>query len=120
MDKEFLKRSLAKGKIKTFEMAKALTAEDIDRSERIVAQMGMEPFIEALKMGADVIVAGRAYDPAVIAALPIMNGFDPGLAIHMGKVLECGGMAAEPSAGADCMLGTIRRRSFSHRTVEQQ
>ena len=112
MDKDFLKRSLAKGKIKTFEMAKALTAGDIDRSERIVAQMGMEPFIEALKMGANVIVAGRAYDPAVIAALPIMNGFDPGLAIHMGKVLECGGMAAEPSAGADCMLGTIRRDHF--------
>jgi hypothetical protein len=112
MDKEFLKRSLAKGKIKIFEFAKALTAEAIDRSERIVAQMGMEPIIEALKMGADVIVAGRAYDPAVIAALPIMKGFDPGLAIHMGKILECGGMAAEPSAGADCMLGTIRPDHF--------
>ena len=112
MDKEFLKRCLEKGKIKTFELARALTAEDIDRSKRIVAQMGMEPFIEALKMGADVIVAGRAYDPAVIAALPIMNEFDPGLAIHMGKILECGGMAAEPSAGADCMLGTIRRDHF--------
>jgi hypothetical protein len=112
MDKEFLKRSLAKGKIKTFELARALTAEDIDRSKRIVAQMGMEPFMEALKMGADVIVAGRAYDPAVIAALPMMNEFDPGLAIHMGKILECGGMAAEPSAGADCMLGTIRDDHF--------
>ena len=112
MDKEYLKRSLKKGKIKTFELTKALTAEDIDRSERIVAQMGMEPFIEALKMGADVIVAGRAYDPAVIAALPIMKGFDPGLAIHMGKILECGGMAAEPSAGADCTLGTIRHDHF--------
>jgi hypothetical protein len=112
MDKEYLKRSLKKGKIKTFELTKALTAEDIDRSERIVAQMGMEPFIEALKMGADVIVAGRAYDPAVIAALPIMKGFDPGLAIHMGKILECGGMAAEPSAGADCMFGTIRHDHF--------
>ena len=112
MDKEFLKRSLANGKIKTFELAKLLTVEDIDRSERIVSQMGMEPFIEALKMGADVIVAGRAYDPAVIAALPIMKGFDPGLAIHMGKILECGGMAAEPSAGSDCMLGTIRQDHF--------
>ena len=115
IDKEFLKQSLAKGKIKTFELVKALTVEDIDRSERIVAQMGIEPFIEALKMGADVIVAGRAYDPAVIAALPIMKGFDPGLAIHMGKILECGGMAAEPSAGADCMLGTIR---FDHFQIE--
>jgi hypothetical protein len=112
IDKEFLKRSLVNGKIKTFEFAKPLTAEDIDRSERIVAQMGMEPFIEALEMGADVIVAGRAYDPAVIAALPIMKGFDPGLAIHMGKILECGGMAAEPSFGADCMIGTIRQDHF--------
>jgi hypothetical protein len=112
MDKQLLKSSLEKDNIKTFELGKSLTAEDIDRSERIVAQMGMEPFIEALKMGADVIVAGRAYDPAVIAALPIMKGFDPGLAIHMGKILECGGMAAEPSAGADCMLGTIRHDHF--------
>jgi hypothetical protein len=112
IDKGFLKGSLEKGKVKTFELAKDLTAEDIDRSQRIVAQMGMEPFIEALKMGADVIVAGRAYDPAVLAALPMMKGFDPGLAIHMGKILECGGMAAEPSAGADCMLGTIRPDHF--------
>jgi hypothetical protein len=112
LDKEFLKRALKNGKIRTFELRKALTAEDIDNSERIVAQMGVEPFMEALKMGAEVIVAGRAYDPAVIAALPIMKGFDPGLAIHMGKILECGGMAAEPSAGADCMLGTIRHDHF--------
>ena len=112
LDKEFLKRSLKDRKIRTFELRKALTAEDIDNSERIVAQMGVEPFMEALKMGAEVVVAGRAYDPAVIAALPIMEGFDPGLAIHMGKILECGGMAAEPSAGADCMLGTIRHDHF--------
>lgn len=107
MDKEFLKSALNDGKIKTFESAKELTAEDIDSSDRIVAQMGMEPYIEAFKMGADVIVAGRSYDPAVFAALPIMKGYDPGLAIHMGKILECGAMAADPTAGFDSILGTI-------------
>jgi len=112
MDKEFLKSSLNDGKIRTFELPKDLTTEDIDSSERIVAQMGIEPYIEALKMGADVIVAGRSYDPAVFAALPMMGGFDPGLAIHMGKILECGAMAAEPTAGADCIFGTIREDHF--------
>ena len=112
IDPELLKQCLENDQVKTFELGNDLTVDDIDRSERIVAQMGMEPFIAALEMGADVIVAGRAYDPAVIAALPMMKGFDPGLAIHMGKILECGGMAAEPSAGADCMLGTIRHDHF--------
>ena len=37
----------------------------------------------------DVVIAGRAYDPAVFAALPILRGFDPALALHLGKVLEC-------------------------------
>lgn len=30
--------------------------------------MGIQPYIEALKAGADIIIGGRAYDAAVIAA----------------------------------------------------
>ena len=112
IDKDFLKKALRKGSIKKFELEKDLTIEEIDRSENIVAQMGVEPFIEALKLKAQVIVAGRAYDPAIFAAFPVMHQFDRGLAIHMGKIIECGCMAAEPSAASDVISGTLRRDHF--------
>jgi len=86
--------------------------EDVLASTHIVPQMGVEPFIEALEGGADVILAGRSYDPAVFAAVPILHGFDPGLALHMGKILECAAIAASPGSGSDCMFGVLRRDHF--------
>ena len=74
--------------------------------------MGIEPFVEALNQGARVIVAGRAYDPAVFAALAVKEGYDKGLAIHMGKILECACIAATPGSGSDCMMGYLRRDCF--------
>ena len=71
-----------------------------------------EPFIKALDEGADVILAGRSYDPSVFASLPIKEGFDKGLAIHMGKILECAAIAALPGSGSDSMFGYLRKDSF--------
>ena len=31
----------------------------MDKSPRVVAQMGVEPFMEALKGGADIVLAGQ-------------------------------------------------------------
>lgn len=112
IDKDQLKESLKSGRVRDFEHPDSLTDATIDRSRHIVAQMGLEPLIEAISSGADVIIAGRCYDPALMAALPVMHGFDRGLAIHMGKILECGGYAAEPQTAADAMLGTIRADHF--------
>ncbi|MDL2259578.1 DUF1446 domain-containing protein [Deltaproteobacteria bacterium OttesenSCG-928-K17] len=109
---ELALKNLAGGRVKPLPPAPELTAEMINQSTAIVGQMGAEPFIEALKMGAEIILAGRAYDPAVFAALPIKEGFDPGLAIHMGKILECAAIAATPGSGSDCMLGTLRQDHF--------
>ena len=47
----------------------SLTVADISESTHIVAQMGVEPVIAALKEGAQIVVAGRCYDPAVFAAV---------------------------------------------------
>ena len=74
--------------------------------------MGCEPLQRALEMECQVVLAGRCYDPANFAALPIMLGYDPALALHLGKILECGAIAATPGSGADCVLGTLRRDSF--------
>ena len=84
-----------------------LTHEDVDECTGAVAQMGDEPILRAIEMGADVIVCGRAYDPAPFAAIAIHNGCDAGLAYHMGKILECAALCAEPGTTKDCMLGII-------------
>ncbi len=90
----------------------ALTGDDVRGSSRIVAQLGVEPFVEALAQGAEVILAGRAYDPVVFAALPVLRGFDHGLALHMGKILECAAIACTPGSGSDCMMGVLRADHF--------
>lgn len=111
-DKEFIKENIRIGNISPLHPAKEINEQDIEDSVRIVAQMGEEPFIEALENGADVILAGRSYDPSVFASLAIMKGFDKGLAIHMGKILECAAIAALPGSGSDSMFGYLRRDHF--------
>lgn len=112
LDKQLIKDKIKEGKITPLEPAKPITEKDVDKTIRIVAQMGEEPFIEALNAGANVILAGRAYDPSVFAALAIKEGFDKGLAIHMGKILECASIAALPGSGSDSMMGYLQKDNF--------
>ncbi len=110
--KETVRSALRAGGIEPLAFVPALTEEALDATTNIVAQLGTEPLVAALRGGADVVLAGRCYDPANFAALPIAQGYDEGLAIHMGKILECGAIAATPGSGADCALGTLTDRSF--------
>ncbi|TCT10227.1 acyclic terpene utilization AtuA family protein [Paralcaligenes ureilyticus] len=103
--------AIERGEVRDFEAGFELSAASALDSSAIVAQMGHEPIVDALAHGADVIIAGRSCDDCVIAAYPIWKGADPGLAIHMGKILECGAFSAEPH-GADVMLGTIDESGF--------
>jgi hypothetical protein len=112
LDKDFLLQKLAGEEIKILQPGKPITMEDIRETTHIVGQMGLEPFVKALEAGAQVVVAGRSYDPAIFAAYPVMQGFDPGLALHMGKILECASIAAIPGSGSDCMIGYLRRDHF--------
>ena len=106
LDKDYLKAKLRDGKVVPFSDQIELTEQRIDRSVRIVGQVGIEPFVEALEAGADVILAGRACDTAIFAALPISKGYPPGLAFHMAKIIECGAMCAYPS-GVDVVVAEI-------------
>jgi len=110
--KDALRKELAAGRIVPLPPGGPLALEDLEAATRVVGQMGVEPFISALAQGAEVIVTGRSYDPAVFAAYPIWQGFDPGLALHMGKILECASIAALPGSGSDCMLGTLYQDCF--------
>jgi len=100
------------GKIRPLPPAEQLISEDIRSTHRIVAQMGIEPIMEALDNDVDLVLAGRAFDPTVFAAPCIKAGFPAGLALHMGKILECASIAATPGSGSDCMLGTLTHDSF--------
>ncbi len=112
VSQDAVKEACVQGRIQPCGPVSPLTQGDIESSFHIVAQMGTEPFLRALDQGFQVILAGRAYDPAAFAAVPIQRGFDPGLALHMGKILECAAIAAEPGSGSDCMLGTIGSSAF--------
>ena len=112
IDKNVVLQHFKNGDLKAMSSVPPLTESQITNSTNIVAQMGVEPFIKALDAGAQVIVAGRAYDPTVFACLAIKNGFDTGLAMHMGKILECATIACTPGSGSDCMFGTLRDDHF--------
>jgi len=111
IDKADLKRRLRQAPFDSLG-PEPLTAETIDRCGPIVAQMGVEPFIKALASGAEVIIAGRACDDVIFAAMPMMEGYDPGLALHCGKILECAGLSAVPCDLAEPLLGRVRRDHF--------
>lgn len=89
------------------------TKETIKQSNRIVAQLSIEPVIKALDNGANVIVCGRLCDTAIYAAPAIRAGYDPGLAFHMAKIMECGSMCSEPLSASDVMMGEIKDESFT-------
>ncbi len=108
---ERAKQAVRAGEIIDFEAGTPLTTETLDQTTTLVAQMGHEPICAALDAGAQVIIAGRACDDSVIAAFPIWRGADPALAIHMGKILECGAFSAEPFA-MDVMLGSVDDDGF--------
>ena len=112
IDRDFLLEELKNGRVKPLGPVGELTEDDILASTNIVAQMGLEPIMEAIEGGAEIILAGRAYDPTVFAALPVLKGFDMALALHMGKILECAAIAANPGSGSDCLMGTIFTDSF--------
>ncbi|RFC62030.1 acyclic terpene utilization AtuA family protein [Fulvimarina endophytica] len=95
------------GRTRPLARMKPLDGETIDRSERVVAMMGPEPFARALDEGAQVILAGRSSDPAQWAAPAIRAGMAPAPSWYAGKMLECG---AEPTVPKepDCIFLRVR------------
>src|SRR5687768_16466688 len=66
--------------------------------------------MEALKQDPDIILGGRSYDPAPFAAFCLARGVQDGVAWHMGKIMECGGICAVPKGRS--MIATVRQDSF--------
>ncbi|MCG8543359.1 MAG: DUF1446 domain-containing protein [Alphaproteobacteria bacterium] len=110
--KDYLKQKRAEGRIQPLGPIGDLTDDDIDESHRVVGMMGVEPFQKALEDGAQVVLAGRATDASIYAAIPLMKGFDPGLTWHLAKIIECAGQVTTPRPGQDCVLGTLADDHF--------
>jgi hypothetical protein len=108
VSKDYLKQKIAGGKQLTgLGGFPDLTAEEIDRATRVVAVAGVHPFLKLLDMGADVIIAGRCGDINFTAGPCIHHGFPAPLAYHMGKMIECASLVAEPFMGKETIIGTI-------------
>lgn len=112
IDKEVILKRLGSGRIAPCSSAPELTADDVMQSSNIVAQMGAEPFLKVLKQrpNIDIIVSGRSYDPAPFAGFCMMHGIDPGVYWHMGKIVECGAVCAEPKGKV--IMTTVRKDCF--------
>ena len=77
-----------------------IDADIINSCSHIVALAGAEQIAAALDTGADIIIAGRTTDTAIIAALPLQRGCHAGGAWHGAKIGECGALCAtNPQSG---------------------
>jgi hypothetical protein len=89
-DKALLKARNAAGKIRPLPPLGPLDDATIDTCAHIVAAMGPEPYMEALKGGADIILGGRTTDTAVLSCFALLHGAPAGPAWHAAKIAECG------------------------------
>ncbi|MCR9149789.1 MAG: DUF1446 domain-containing protein [Rhodobacteraceae bacterium] len=90
----------AAGRITSLPGAPGVSAATVATCTNVVALAGVEQIAAALDTGADIVIAGRTTDTAIIAALPILKGCHPGAAWHGAKVGECGALATTmPNSG---------------------
>jgi hypothetical protein len=104
LGREVVAERLAARKISALAPSAELTAEVVERCDHIVGLLGAEPFIAALDAGADVVIAGRATDTAVLAAEPLRRGCPPGPTWHAAKTAECGGQCTTNPRGGGVLI----------------
>jgi hypothetical protein len=106
LDPALVIRELKDGKLLPTGAGPDLSEEAL-RESTIVGQMGIHPLMTALESGAKYILAGRSCDIALFASDMIRRGIDPGLAYHVGHVLECGALACDPGSPSDCLVAEV-------------
>ncbi|MBW1722865.1 MAG: acyclic terpene utilization AtuA family protein [Deltaproteobacteria bacterium] len=108
VSKEFLKKKIEAGQtVEGLDNRPALTIEELEATDRIVAMAGVHPYIKLLDLGAEVIIGGRSSDCAIFAGPAIRAGFPEDLSYYLGKVLECASFCAEPYGGKETVIGEI-------------
>jgi hypothetical protein len=88
------------GLVRALPPACELTADAVRSCSHVVALMGHAPIVAALEAGAEVVLAGRATDTSMVAAVALMHGMPAGPAWHAAKIVECGGQCTtNPASG---------------------
>ena len=111
IDRGLLLEAVRGGKVTGLDDMPDLTEEEVTEAANIVGQMGTGPFRKALEMDVDVIIAGRACDTGIFAALPTLLGFPTGLSVHMAKIIECASLCCVPG-GRDPILAILDDEGF--------
>jgi hypothetical protein len=117
--KERVAQALDAGELTALGGTLPVTRADIEGCTNIVGQMGVAPFQRAFDLDADVIIAGRACDTAIFAAIPERMGFSMANVMHMAKIIECTSICCEPG-GRDAMLATLDARGFELESMNPQ
>lgn len=112
VSKDFLRQRMTSSRIEALDAPEVLDPSRLERTDYITAAMGVEQLIHAFEQGADVILAGRACDDAVIAAYPIFKGFDKGVSLHMGKAAECASLVCWPQKVKESIIATVHPGYF--------
>jgi hypothetical protein len=111
LDRPMLLEAFQNGRIVSFDDMPELTEDDINGAAHIVGQMGTGVFRRALEADVDVVIAGRACDTGIFAALPMLLGFPAGLAMHMAKIIECASLCCVPG-GRDPIIAELDDDGF--------
>jgi hypothetical protein len=114
-----LTKALEEDRIVELAPPRRLTAAILSSCEHIVGVMGHEPIAAALGEGASVVLAGRATDTAMVAAVAIRHGLPSGPTWHAAKTVECGALCTtDPLSGP--VLVEIDRKGFTVESVDRQ
>lgn len=119
-EKEYLKRRYREGRILPLNPAPPISEEIIDRSAHIVGVMGHEPIVAAIERGAQIILAGRATDTSLFAAVPLMMGAGAGPAWHAAKTLECGTASTVQRRRPDSIFAWVREDHFDVEPLDRE
>jgi len=111
LPRETVLKAVRAGRVRPLGGMPELSETEVRQANVIVGQMGTEAFQRALAAGADVILAGRACDTAIFAALPGLIGYPMGPLMHMAKIVECASLCCVPG-GRDAMLATLDGDGF--------
>jgi hypothetical protein len=112
-DPEYLVGKLREGRITPLRNAPAISEARLRGSSRIVGMAGIEPFIEALDNGADVVICGRSSDTSIFSAIPTKRGLNPAPVWHAAKILECGAAAVVQRKHPDPLFAVVDDDGFT-------
>jgi acyclic terpene utilization AtuA family protein len=92
-------QALNEGRVHPLPPCGPLDEATVRSCSHIVGLMGHEPFVAAMRGGAEVVLGGRATDTSMVAALALMQGLPEGPAWHAAKTVECAGLCTTTTTG---------------------